>query len=72
VFTAKNCKNLLSDQLGSDPLNIQRHPSAPEAATTTNIRHAAAGSCSFPTVQKSCRRMLQRRNRKRRPKIHDS
>ena len=57
---------------GSNPLNIRQHPSASEAATTTNIKRAAAGSCSFPMVQKSCRKMLQRRNRKRRPKIHDS
>ena len=26
----------------------------PRPATTTNIRHAAAGSCNFPMVQKSC------------------
>ena len=36
----------------------------------TNIRHAVAGSCSFPTVQKSCQELLQKENRKRRPKIH--
>ena len=42
----------------------------PKAATVTNIRRAAAGSCSFPIVQKSCRELLQKRNRKRRPKIH--
>ena len=49
-----------------------RHPSAPKAATTTNTGYAAIGSCSFPMVQKSCCKMLQRRNRKRHPKIHDS
>ena len=35
----------------------------------TKIRREAAGSCSFPTVQKSCRELLQGGNRKRRPKI---
>ena len=43
---------------------------APKAATVTNIRRAVAGSCSFPTVQKSCQELLQKGNRKRRPKIH--
>ena len=51
---------------------FQRHPSAPKAAMVTIIGRAAAGSCSSPVVQKSCRKMLQRRNRKRRPKIHNS
>ena len=36
----------------------------------TKIRREAAGSCSFPTVQKSCRELLQGGNRKRRLKIH--
>ena len=35
----------------------------------TNIRLAAAGSCSFPTVQKPCQELLWKRNRKQRPKI---
>ena len=51
---------------------FKRYPSAPKAATTTNIGHVAAGSCSFPMVQKPCRKMLQRKNRKRHPKIQSS
>ena len=48
---------------GANPSTFQRYPSAPKGATVTNT---SAGSCSSPMVQKSCRRMLQRRNRKRR------
>ena len=36
----------------------------------TNIRRAVAGSCSLPTVLKSCRELLQKGSRKRRPKTH--
>ena len=38
----------------------------------TNIRRAAARSrsCSLPTVLKSCRELLQKGSRKRRPKTH--
>ena len=36
----------------------------------TNIRRAAAGSCSLPTVLKSCQELLQKGSRKRRPKTH--
>ena len=48
---------------GATHSTFQWHPSAPRASTTTNIR-LAAGSCSFLVVQKSCRKMLQRWNRK--------
>ena len=34
------------------------------------IRRAAAGSCSLPTVLKSCRELLQKGSRKRCPKTH--
>ena len=30
--------------------SVRQHPSAPKAATVTNIRRAAAASCSFSTV----------------------
>ena len=33
-------------------------------STVKNIRRAATGSCSSPIVQKSCRKLLQRGNRK--------
>ena len=46
---------------------IRQNPSVPKATTVTNTRRAAAGSCIFPTVRKSCRKFLQERNRKRRP-----
>ena len=38
-----------------------------KAATGTNVRRAAA-SCSFPTVLKSSRELIQKGSRKRRPK----
>ena len=57
---------------GATRSTFQRHPSTPNAVMTTNIKRAAAGSCTFPMVQKSCRKMLQRRSSKRHPKIHDS
>ena len=41
---------------GATHSTYNRHPSALKAAMATNIRHAAAGSCSFPMVQKSCQR----------------
>ena len=41
--------------LMEQPTQFSATPSAPKAATGMNIRHAAAGSCSFPTVLKSCR-----------------
>ena len=48
---------------------IKDRPTVPLAATgTLNIRRVAAGSCSFPTVVKSCRELLQKGSRKRRPK----
>ena len=49
MSTAKKYVNPLSDHWWSNPLNFRQHPSAPKATTGTNIRHAAAGSCSFPT-----------------------
>ena len=49
---------------------FRKHSSAPKAATGTNTRRAAAGSCSFQTVLKSCRELLQKGSRKRRPKTH--
>ena len=44
------------------------YPSVFKAATVTNIRRAAAGSCSFQTVQKFCWKMLHKRNRKQCPR----
>ena len=70
MSTAKKYVNPLSDHWWSNPLNFRQHPSAPKAATGTNIRRAAAGSCSLPTVLKSCRELLQKGSRKRRPKTH--
>ena len=49
---------------------FQRHPSAPKTGTATKIRRAAAGTCCSPIVQKSCREMLYRKNRKRCPIIY--
>ena len=57
VPTAKKYLNPLSNHWCSNPLNFHQHPSAPKVAMVTNIRLAAAGSCSFPTEQnlaKSC------------------
>ena len=73
TYTNRTCTSTLVRIIeGATHSTFQRHPSASEAATTTNIRHAAAGSCSFPMVQKFCHKMLQRRNRKQCPEIHDS
>ena len=43
---------------------FQQHPSELKAAAMLNITHVVAGSCSSLMVQKSCWKMLQRRNRK--------
>ena len=52
----------------NNPLNFRQHPSAHKAATGTNVKRAAAGSCSFPTVLKCSRELHQKGSRKRRPK----
>ena len=44
---------------GMTHLPLQQHPSTPKAATVTNIKYAA-GSCGYPTVQKSCQEFLQK------------
>ena len=64
--------NPLSDHWWSNPLNLRQHPSGPRAAMGKNIRHAAAGFCSFPIVVKSCRELLQKGSRKRRLKTQYS
>ena len=57
---------------GATHSTYKRHTSALKTAMATNFRHAASGSCHFLMVQKSCQKMLHRRNRKRCPKICDS
>ena len=67
VHGEKICESTVQS-LMKQPTQFSATPSAPKAATVTNIRCAAAGSCSFPTVQNSCQELLQKGNRKRRPK----
>ena len=69
VSTAKNYCPVIE---GVTHSTFQLHPSAPKAGMVTNIRCAAVGSCCSLMLQKSRRKILQRRNRKRPPKIHDS
>ena len=70
----KNNKKLLYDHWGRDPLNISLTPfSTQVAATTTNIRCAAAGSCSFLMMKKNpAAKYFKGGTGKRRPKIHDT
>ena len=51
-------------------VDIQRHLSVPEAATTTRIGRVAAGSWSFPKLPITRRELPQRSNMERGPKIH--
>ena len=51
-------------------LHLQQRPSALEAVTTTISWRAAAGSWSFPMLQKFYRQLLYRRDRERSPTMH--
>jgi len=42
-----------------------------QGSFSKNIKRTATRSCCSPKVQKLCQELLQRRNRKRCPKIHD-
>ena len=65
---AKKYVNPLSDYWWSNPLNFRQHPLVSKSVTVMNIR--CAGFCYFPTVQKSCQELLQKKNRKQCLKIH--
>ena len=61
----KTWRNPLSDQRGRDLVNIPMTPlpSVPEAATTPKIRRAAEGSWGSTKLQKSRRKLVQRKQR---------